>query len=159
MSKALSTVLLIILVTFCCHFFNRSGYSSFSMYLCPRQWAIETGWWLSVGSSLTSKACIARLHWQANQSRMRNWERSLIRNPIFPQSLRLPLFTKGLRFYPKLLHLLIIVSFLQEKKTLSLTSLLIGVAGERGMRNEGCFPYRARGSQSDMSWMPRLSQA
>ena len=157
MSKALSTVLLIILVTFCCHFFNRSGYSSFSVYLCPRQWAIETGWWLSVGSSLTSKACIARLHWQANQSRMRNWERSLIRNPIFPQFLRLPLFTKGLRFYPKLLHLLIIASFLQEKNP-SLADILVDRSCRR-KRDEECFPYRARGSQSDMSWMPRLSQA
>ena len=33
---------------------------------------------------------------------MRKLERSLIRNPDFSQSLRLPLFTKGLRFYPKL---------------------------------------------------------
>ena len=32
---------------------------------------------------------------------MRKFERSLIRNPDFSQSLSLPLFTKGLRFYPK----------------------------------------------------------
>ena len=31
---------------------------------------------------------------------MRKLERSLIRNPDFSQSLRVPLFTKGLRFYP-----------------------------------------------------------
>jgi len=29
---------------------------AFSVYLCPRQWAIETCWRLWVGSSLTSKS-------------------------------------------------------------------------------------------------------
>ena len=38
---------------------------------------------------------------------MRKLERSLIRNPVFFQSLRLPLFTKGLRFYPKLRNKLV----------------------------------------------------
>jgi len=40
------------------------------LYLCPRQWAIETGWWLSVESSSRSEATKGRAHWQANHGRM-----------------------------------------------------------------------------------------
>ena len=38
-------------------------YLAYSMYLCPRQRAIETGWWLRVGSSLISKS------WQHEEMR------------------------------------------------------------------------------------------
>ena len=37
---------------------------------------------------------------------MRKLERSLIRNPDFSQSSELPLFTKGLRFYPNLRNII-----------------------------------------------------
>ena len=40
--------------------------------------------------------------WYANHGRMRKWEPLPVRNPDFSQSSKLPLFTKGLRFYPKL---------------------------------------------------------
>ena len=40
-------------------------YLVYSVYLCPRQWAIKQAGGFASG-----------VHWQANQSRMRNWERS-----------------------------------------------------------------------------------
>ena len=59
-------------------------------YLCTRWWAIN-GCRLSVGCSLN-----------AIHSRMWNWVQSPIRNPVFPQFPRLPLYKEKLRILPKL---------------------------------------------------------
>ena len=59
-------------------------------YLCTRWWAI--------------KRLVAhrRVFFDAVYSRMWNWVRSPIRNPVFPQSSRLPLYKEILRFLTKL---------------------------------------------------------
>ena len=69
--------------------------------LCPRQRAIETGWWLSVGNSLISKSR-QNEEMRTVASSSLGFAACLSKNPDFSQSSELPLFTKGLRFYPKL---------------------------------------------------------
>ena len=95
---------------------------AYSMYLCPDKESLKQAGGFESG-----------VHWQANHGRMRKWVIGLplatertqeplpVRNPDFSQSSELPLFTKGLRFYPKLqnnfdipkkIHIFALVRFL-----------------------------------------------
>ena len=82
--------------------------------------------------SSQSEATIGRAHWQANHGRMRKWVIGLplatertqeplpARYPDYSQSSEPPLFTKGLRFYPKLRNIFEIPKLFHKK----ITSLL-----------------------------------
>ena len=65
-------------------------YHFFSLYLCTRCWVI------------VRLVVHRQVFYDAVYSRMWNWVRLPIRNPVFPQSPRLPLYKEKLRILTKL---------------------------------------------------------
>ena len=147
MSKALSTVLLIILVTFCCHFFNRSGYSSFSMYLCPGNEPLK-----QAGDSASGVLWLAKRALHDYIDKQIKAECGIENGLLFVTLFFLNpsdcfYLQKVCDFIPSYYIFWLLQVFCKKKIPLSLTSLLTGVAGERGMRNEewGMFPLSCQG--------------